>query len=254
MALLVTDAVVLHAFDYLESSRILRLVTRDAGVQSVIAKGARRSRQRYGSALDLFAGGSAQMYVKPGRELQTLAAFDVTTSRPQLALDLGRFTGASAVAELVLRFVREEAQPSLYEAVVAALDALAAAPPEAAREAALAGAWRIVAELGFAPALDECAGCHVPLAADEPVMFSHPAGGVLCARCARLQPGGRVIPPPAREALRRWLAGERLDTLAGPEARAHQRLLREFLGEHVMEGRALRAFEVWEQEPWSHAP
>ena len=40
MTLVVTEAIVLHAFDYLESSRILRLVTRDAGVRSVLARGA----------------------------------------------------------------------------------------------------------------------------------------------------------------------------------------------------------------------
>ena len=44
MSLLVTDAIVLHAFDYLESSRIIRLLTREAGVQSALARGARKSR------------------------------------------------------------------------------------------------------------------------------------------------------------------------------------------------------------------
>src|SRR6266446_6483311 len=69
MPLLATDAIVLHSFDYLESSRIFRLVTRDGGVRSVLAKGARRSSRRFGSALDLFAQGSAQLYAKPGRDL-----------------------------------------------------------------------------------------------------------------------------------------------------------------------------------------
>ena len=78
MALLATEAIVLHSFDYLESSRILRIVTRDAGVRSVLAKGARRSSRRFGSALDLFAQGSAQLYAKPGRDLDTLSGFDVT--------------------------------------------------------------------------------------------------------------------------------------------------------------------------------
>src|SRR4029453_2282659 len=94
-----TDAVVLHVFDYLETSRILRLATREAGMQSVLARGARRPKSRYGSALDLFASGTAEIYVKPGRELHTLASFDVTRSRGQLATDLERFTAASAIAE-----------------------------------------------------------------------------------------------------------------------------------------------------------
>jgi DNA repair protein RecO (recombination protein O) len=251
MALLVTDAVVLHAFDYLESSRILRLATREAGVQSVLAKGARRGSRRYGSALDLFAEGIAQIYVKPGRDLQTLAAFEVTRSRPEIAEDLDRFTGASALAELALRFASDDVQASLYAAVVGAFDALAGAQGEGAREAALAGAWHLVGELGFAPAVDVCGDCHAPLPREAPVLFSHPAGGAMCARCARLAPAGRVLPTDARDALRAWLAGGRMPLPDEQAVRAHQRLLREFLREHLADGRTLRAFEVWEHEHWS---
>jgi DNA repair protein RecO (recombination protein O) len=253
MPLLVTDAVVLHAFNYSETSRILRLATREAGVQSVLARGARRSQRRYGSALDLFAGGSAQIYTKVGRDLHNLASFDVTRSRPTLAADLERFTGASAVAELMLRFAREDANAGLYDALVAALDAISAAPPERAREAALAGAWHLVAELGFAPSVDVCSSCHTDIAGGDAAMFSHPAGGVLCARCARRVPGSRNLPPDAREALRAWLGGARAELRGSGEARAHQRLLREFLREHLADGRTLRAFELWEQERWAGA-
>ena len=248
MPLLVTDAVVLHAFDYLESSRILRLATRDAGVVSVLAKGVRRSKRRFGTAIDLFAEGTAELYVKAGRELHTLGGFDVTRSRPQLGLELERFAGASALAELVLRFVQGESHPELYGRLVAALDAVAAAPGDAARTAAIAGAWSLVGELGFSPALDHCASCHAPIAADEPAMFSHPAGGTLCVRCARQLPGSRNVPASARASVREWLAGARGATIAESEARAHQRLLREFLSEHITDGRPLRAFEAWERD------
>src|SRR5205085_1102119 len=85
-SLVVTEATVLHVFDYLESSRIFRLVTREAGVRSVLARGARRSTRRFGSALDLFAQGTAQLHVKPGRDLDTLGGFDVERARPALSV------------------------------------------------------------------------------------------------------------------------------------------------------------------------
>jgi DNA repair protein RecO (recombination protein O) len=250
MALLATDAVVLHAFDYLESSRILRLVTRDGGVRSALAKGMRRASRRFGSAVDLFAQGSAQLYTKPGRDLDTLSAFDVTQARPLLAGDLGRFTGASAIAELTLRFGRDAADAGLFDAVVDALDALAGAEPETALSTTLAGAWRIVAELGFAPTVDSCAECHAPLEPSANVMFSHRAGGALCPRDGRLAPSGRVLPAAARDALRHFLAGDAGLELDDPSARAHQRLLREFLTEHLTDGRPLRAMELWEEQRW----
>lgn len=250
MALLATDAIVLHAFDYLESSRILRLVTREGGVRSALAKGARRSSRRFGSAVDLFAQGNAQLYAKPGRDLDTLGAFDVVVARPMLAADLGRFAGASAIAELTLRFGRDAADAGLFDAVAEALDTLATAAPDAALTATLAAAWHIVAELGFAPAVDVCADCHAPLDPEATVMFSHRAGGALCTRCGRLAPAGRKLPAPARDALRRFIDGAAAEPLDDASARAHQRLLREFLAEHLTDGRPLRALELWEEQRW----
>jgi len=246
MPLLATPAIVLHAFDYLETSRILRLMTRDGGVRSVLAKGARRSSRRFGSAVDLFAQGIAQLYVKPGRDLDNLSAFDVERARPELAEDLGRFAGASAIAELTLRFGRDEVDIGLFDAVAQAFDTIAAASADQALAATLAGAWRIVVELGFAPALDICADCHTPLAPEDTVMFSHRAGGALCVRCSRLAPAGRRLPADARNTLRDFIEGRHALALDDPSARAHQRLLREFLAEHLADGRPLRAMELWE--------
>jgi DNA repair protein RecO (recombination protein O) len=81
-------------------------------------------------------------------------------------------------------------------------------------------------------------------------MFSHPSGGALCGRCGRLAPAGRVLPPEARAALREFLAGRRVSPLDDASGRAHQRLLREFLTEHLTDGRPLRAMELWEEARW----
>ncbi len=244
--MLVTDAIVLHSFDYLESSRILRLLTRDAGVRSVLARGARRSKGRFGSALDLYAQGSAELHSKPGRDLDTLGGFDLTRARPQLAAHLERFNGAAAIAEMALRFANAGADADVFDAVVSALDDIAAAPGTSARDATLAAAWRILAALGVAPTIDECAECHAALPVDEPALFSHPAGGVVCARCRTLARTGRTLPASARGALRTWLAGDPYGVADALEARAHQRLLREFVREHLADDKPLRALDAWE--------
>lgn len=244
-----TEAIVLHVFDYLESSRILRLVTREAGVRSVLARGARRSSRRFGSALDLFAQGSAELHVKPGRDLDTLGRFDVERARPALGQDLSRFTGAAVIAELTLRFGRDANDPELFEATAAALDDLAVAAPADAREATLAGAWRIIAALGFTPGIDSCTQCHAVIEPNAAALFNHPAGGVLCIPCSRFASSGRTLPATARAALRTWFAGEHTMLDGDAAIRAHQRLLREFLREHLGDDRPLRAFEMWEDDP-----
>jgi DNA repair protein RecO (recombination protein O) len=253
MPLLATDAIVLHAFDYLESSRIIRLLTRDAGVQSVLARGARKSRGRYGTALDLFAEGSAQLYIKPNRELHNLAGFEISRTRSELAEDVGRFTAASTVAELALRFAGEETNEQLYDTVADAFDRIAVSPPDRTIEDGLAACWRVVSVLGFTPELSSCALCHTPLRDSDDATFSHVSGGVVCPACSRLAPAGRRIPASARSAIRDWLGGEDSAHLTDAEARSHQRLLREFLGAHLGDDRPLRAFAVWEHERWSAA-
>jgi DNA repair protein RecO (recombination protein O) len=253
MPLVTTEAVVLHAFNYLESSRIYRLATREAGVVSVLAKGARRARTRYGSAVDLFAQGEVSLYLKPNRELQNLAGFDVTRARPELADVPGRFTAAAALGELVMRVGGEEPSPVVFESLVAGLDAVARAPVGRTADAALGAAWHLIAQLGFSPAVDVCSACHRTVPAEEAAPFSHPGGGVLCVHCAGSAPGARRLPATARAALRSWLSGDA--AVAGDEnaRRAHQRLLREFLGEHLSDGRELRAFAVWEHGGWDAA-
>ena len=215
---------------------------------SAIARGARRPRSKFGAALDLFAGGEAQLVTTPGRDLHILQAFEATRSRPALAESLDRFAAAAALAELLLRFAPEQEDPGLLDAFTDAIDALGLAPPGEAAPVALGGAWCLIAELGFAPALDECASCHAALDPAATVSFHHRAGGALCASCARQAPGSRTLPPGARDALRGWLGRQGSPPLDGQTLRAHQRLLREFLEEHLTDGgRPLRALLAWER-------
>lgn len=247
MPLLVSEAIVLHAFDYLESSRIVRLVTRDVGMRSVIAKGARKSRRRFGSGLDMFAQGTASMLTRPGRDLDTLTGFEDARTRSPLAEDLERFTGAETIAEITLRFGSQGGDVELFDAVEGALDELLESSGAAAREASLAGAWRVVGALGFGPSMTECAECGSRLGDDEPATFTHSAGGVLCPRCGSLSAGGRKLPAAARATIASWLSGGRASLASENDARAHQRLLREFLSYHLHDGRPLRAFDLWER-------
>src|SRR5438132_955031 len=107
MALVTTPAVVLRTYPYSETSKIVRLATRDLGVQSAIAKGVLRPKSRFAAGLELLSEGMAQLYHRETRELQTLAAFDLLVLRRELAQDVGRFAGATAQAELMFKMAPE---------------------------------------------------------------------------------------------------------------------------------------------------
>src|ERR1044072_4573130 len=133
MALVTTPAIVLRTYRYSETSKVVRLATRDLGVQSAIAKGALRPKSRFGAGLELLSEGGAQLYFRDTRELHTLAAFDLVNLRRELAPDVGRFAGAAALAEVMLKMAPPAPLPQAYDALVAGLDALErahAASPE----------------------------------------------------------------------------------------------------------------------------
>src|SRR5918995_3198080 len=104
MTLVSTPAIILATLRYSETSKIVRLATRDLGVQSAIAKGALRPRSRFGAALQVLSEGQAQLLVKEHRELHTLTGFDLAHLHMGLAGELGRYATATTVAEVILRF------------------------------------------------------------------------------------------------------------------------------------------------------
>lgn len=247
MPLISTPAIVLHAFPYGETSKIVRLATRDHGVQSAIAKGAARPKSKFGARLQLLSAGTAMMYLKPHRDLHTLSSYDVTRQRPRLAREVRRYAAAEALAELILRFAPAEPHPELYDLLDEGLERLGDAEKDAFPAVALTVLWCAIAALGFAPAVDACARCGEPV--DGAAFFSVPEGGVLCARCARgaTPQGGTRLADEHRARLSGFLRAEPGDEPIEPKAAAaHRRLLARFVRRHLSEDRSLGALEFWE--------
>lgn len=246
MPLVTTSAVILHTFPYSETSKIVRLMTREHGVQSAIAKGAMRAKSKFGARLQALSEGTAQLYVKPSRDLHTLAEFDVAVQRPVFARHVGRYAAAVALAELVMRFTPAEPHPEIFDLVVHELDRLAGAPAERLPAASLVSLWAVIAALGFTPILTACArdGRALP---PGTVAFSIPDGGFLCSGCARGQ-AAATLRGPHRRTLEQLVEGA--ENAVGPlqprDAAAHRRLLVRFVERHVTEGREVRALSFWE--------
>jgi DNA repair protein RecO (recombination protein O) len=248
-----TPAIVLSAIRFSETSKIVRLATRDLGIQSAIAKGALRPKSSFGASLQALSEGQAQLYLKESRELQTLAAFDLTHLRVGLAGDLSRYAAASALAELALRVTPASAHPSSYDLLSGGLTLLETAPIEAVDVLGLRLLWRLISVLGFAPSLDHCVRDGTAISPEGPLAFSAGEGGALCTKCAighgatRLSPGDRADLVALVEP-----QGD-LPTLDARHTAAHRRLLARFLRYHLGDGAALPALAFWEQRPWESA-
>ncbi|UCC74449.1 MAG: DNA repair protein RecO [Gemmatimonadota bacterium] len=243
MALVTTEATILKSYEYSETSKILRLLTRDVGLCSVIAKGARRPKSRFGGLLEPFSDGVATFYAKEGRELHTLSWFELRRERQILGNELLRFAGAGLLTEIVLRFAPAAGDEQLFAQLGHGLDRLVEAKGDVLT-AILEETWRLVGRLGFAPSVDRCAVCGEPPAPDQETHFDMVNGGIVCSRCQPQVRGPDLRPLAAEERaeLVQLLSAERSELAKVNTARTQRLLLRDFIAYHLADNRPLNSF------------
>ena len=250
MPLVITSAIVLSALRYGETSKIVRLATREHGVQSAIAKGALRPKSRFGGALQLLSEGQAQYLAKENRELHVLTAFDLGQLHVGLAADLSRYATAAALAEVMLRFAPPDPHPESYDLFRDALQTLEDAPPAEQDALGFRVLWHLVSVLGFAPSLDACVRDGTLLPEGGTLPFSTREGGALCPTCAA-QHGATQLPAEARADLTALLDPDAsLPALDERHGAAHRRLLARYIRYHLAEGAELPALDFWQRRPW----
>lgn len=252
MPIVTTRTVILKTYPYSETSKILRLMTREHGPLSAIAKGARRPGSKFGGLIESFAEGDATVYLKENRDLHTLSDFDLITDRQRLGVDLERFTGASVICELIMRLAPGHRDDRLYRLLTAGLDALVAADAEEVGSISLRVIWSLVSTLGFAPDLSVCRVCGRSMEEAEEGRFDLPAGGLRCTRCPPSPPAADDDRGASEGVLLREEELASLRSLARPGespnghrdirvSRRQRRLLVDFIRYHLTEGLNLRS-------------
>lgn len=236
MPIVTTPGVVLQTHPYSDTSKILRLMTRDHGPLSAMARGALRPKSRFSGVLEPFAEGTATVYVKPNRDLHSLSDFGLLRERQALGRDLRRYAGASVLCELVLRLAPAERDPHLYEVLTVGLDALLEAAPDRVAGTAVGAIWRLVDTLGFAPGVHGCMRCGRELNG-EAATFDIREGELVCPRCL---PGPPMLTAAEVTTLRDLIGG---DFGGPPPGRSLVALLVDFIRHHAAEGIRLRSLD-----------
>ena len=235
MSLVTTRAVVLQTYRYSETSKILRLMTRELGPCSTLARGALRPKSRFGGLLEPFVEGEATFFTKEGRDLHTMSSFELVRDRRGLDQSIELFTIASVLCELVMRLAPEHPDTELYVTLTRGLDGLHGRVGGGEAAGGLEYVWGLVDALGFRPELERCVVCRRRIG-DESARFDFPAGGLRCPSCA---PVGPRLSPDELEALRKLAAGS---PASGGGAGRNQGLwLAEFIRHHLAEGARLRS-------------
>jgi len=226
------DAIVLRTTDWSETSRIATLWTREFGKIRVVAKGGRRLRSNFESALDLLNCCRIVFLRKSSGSLDLLTEAQVIRTFPHLRKSLSSLYGAYYVAELLTEFCEEyDPHPALFDEVLRVLGELGEPGTDDAVRV-MCFELGFLRELGYQPVLDRCAGCGNE-AAGPRVGLSPAAGGVLCEACLPGHRDRRPLSAATWTALREWSgpgdAGERRQATDG-SVRAEARQL---LGQYV---------------------
>jgi DNA repair protein RecO (recombination protein O) len=253
VAVIQSDAIVLSAIRYGETSKIVRLATRDHGVISAIAKGASRPRSRFGAAVQVLSHGLAHWIPPRHGELNTLTAFDLANLPIGLGESLPRYAAAIALAEVVQRFVSTEPDELVFDGLTAGLARLEDAAVTVVEAEGLRALWQVLGHLGFAPATEACVLDGTVVAGAERFAFSASDGGALCPECAHSRAAHWLERSDYEDLIALLDPDAPLPALDERHATAHRRLLARFVQHQVAEGADLPALEFWLREPWVSA-
>jgi DNA repair protein RecO (recombination protein O) len=193
-------ALVLRTTDWSETSRIATLWTREFGKVRVLAKGGRRLKSSFESALDLLTVCSIVFLRKSSGSLDLLTEAQVVRRYPRLRTDLAALHAGYYVAESLTDWTEEyDPHPVLFDEALDALAAFGMAVPVGLR--VMRFEMVLLRELGYSPTLDTCAVCAAPVVPPG-LAFSAAAGGVVCKGCQARQRERRSLSPGAWQLLR----------------------------------------------------
>jgi DNA repair protein RecO (recombination protein O) len=176
------SALVLRVTDFSETSLVVSLFTREFGKIGALAKGARRLKNPFESALDVLTLCRIVFLHKSSEALDLVTeAKLVRRFRPAKGNLAGLYAGYY-VAELLGDMTDDnDPHPELFDLADETLAALAAGDVVHRRLARFElGALRF---LGHSPALEQCAECGTAVELTGRVAFGGIHGGVLCREC-----------------------------------------------------------------------
>lgn len=211
---------VVRTTDWSETSRIATIWTREFGKVRVLAKGGRRLKSNFESALDLLTLCSIVLLRKSSGTLDLLTEAQVVRRFPELRRQLPALYAATYVAELLGEGTEDyDPHPALFEETVRTLEALGKAETGPCLARFELVFWR---ELGYGLVLKKCVACEAPVSGHN-LVISAAQGGVLCGNCWAGHKQTRKLSTPAWQVLCDLSAGaadgRKLDRGVGAEIR-----------------------------------
>lgn len=190
-------AIVLRLVEYSESSYIVTLLTEDFGKMAALAKGARRRKSAFESALDLLSISRIVFIPKSSDSLDLLTEAVLEKPFRSAKRELSRFYAGLYVAELTNSLTQNRDPTSdMFRKVRATLDALDGNGDVST--SLLRFEMQVLHDMGNIPSLDRCVDCGAHSEDSHRITFALQSGGVVCNRC---KTGKRQIISMSRNAI-----------------------------------------------------
>ncbi|PKR79021.1 DNA repair protein RecO [Halalkalibacillus sediminis] len=169
--------IVIRTRDYGESNKIVTLFTKEYGLISAVAKGAKKAKSRMAAVSQPFIYGLFLVYL--GKGLGTIQQGEVLESMRGVREDIIQTAYASFMCELVTK-IMEEKEPNLalFNELYLSLERMVGG--ESPSAIAMMFELKMYHVGGFAPITSKCVNGHedIPI-----VAFSVSEGGVICEQC-----------------------------------------------------------------------
>lgn len=190
-ARIATEALLLRRVEYGESDLVLTLLTQKLGKVSALARGARKSSKRFGSALEPMHTLAVELDERPGAELFTLLEARLHVPRAAILSSLSAMEAAGKALGWIRRAAPPRTpEPAPYAMLITLLDRLTAARSAEACAVALAEAGlSLLTELGWGIDFERCVRCGRQAAPSQSASVDAVRGGLICRSCggARLR-------------------------------------------------------------------
>jgi DNA repair protein RecO (recombination protein O) len=193
MPLRETESIVLKSYNLAEADRIVVFFTREFGMIRGVAKGARRTKSKFGSALEPFSEVHLEYFEKDDRELVSIQQADLIRSSFDIASDLERLGTYTYIAELLTTFAPpHDPNETLYRMVRACLGADISSTEAAEAVRLYVEIW-VLRLGGLLPDWSRCVTCKRSFSDSESAKLG--AGFELhCGDCDRTRAGVMISP------------------------------------------------------------
>ncbi|MDE5587485.1 MAG: DNA repair protein RecO [Bacilli bacterium] len=177
MNLVKTEGIVLGQTNYSESSKILKVLTKDYGMISIMSKGCRNIKSKLRGVSSIFTYGDFHLYYKE-QGISTLVGVDIKNTFLNLQKDISKISYASYLLDLTEQVLKHTENELVYQFLISTLEKI----NEGYDVQALTNILELkyLDFLGIRPILDCCSICGNQT---EIVTISAETGGYICKNC-----------------------------------------------------------------------